>query len=159
MGGAGGRSICHIMRLVAGAASDVERKLSSLSYSATLQLTVDTNIGLDNAGAYTFGEIFSHNYQEGHIITSMSLAISSGFLTQRLMEDLDLRVKGLVYGERVSRRRSKTDDLISQLGRLFYHCGTKDAPMGVPFSQVCDGVRNCGSGADESICEVSGYPS
>ena len=125
----------------------------------TLQMTVDTNIGLDNTGAYTFGEIYSHNYQEGHIITSMSLAISSGFLTQRLLEDLDLRVKGLVYGERVSTRQSMTDDFVSEVGRLFYPCGTKDAPMGVPFSQVCDGVRNCGSGADESICDVSGYPS
>ena len=125
----------------------------------TLQLTVDTNIGLDNTGVYKFGEIYSHNYQEDHIITSMSLAISSGFLTQRLLEDLDLRMKGLVYGEQVSTRRSMTDVFVSELGRLFYPCGTEVAPMGVPFSQVCDGVRNCGSGADESICGVSGYPS
>ena len=59
----------------------------------------------------------------------------------------------------MSIRRSMTDDFVSELGRLFYPCGTEDAPMGVPFSQVCDGVRNCGSGADESICDVSGYPS
>ncbi|KAK3760850.1 hypothetical protein RRG08_034692 [Elysia crispata] len=109
-------------------------------------------------GPSKLGEIYVNQYSDNPILTSKSLAAASGFLQQKLQEYPYLQLKGFVHGERLNAFNESNKDLIAQLNRLFYPCDSDDSIHGVPFSQVCDGVKDCSSGADESLCQEIGYP-
>ncbi|GFR80212.1 G-protein coupled receptor GRL101-like, partial [Elysia marginata] len=51
------------------------------------------------------------------------------------------------------------NQILSEIGQLFFSCGSGVPLAGVPFSDVCNGVLDCSSGADESICDTGGYAS
>ncbi|GFR58131.1 relaxin receptor-like protein [Elysia marginata] len=98
-----------------------------------------------------FGEIHISGIGEYSMKTSMSLAIASGFLQQQIQKNVNLLIEGLVDKEQVSVSQ-RGRGFIKKLASLFYSCDRDNSSHGVPWSQICDGVRDCSSGADEFIC-------
>ncbi|GFR85102.1 relaxin receptor-like protein [Elysia marginata] len=111
------------------------------------------------------------------IRASTTLAIASGFLKQKIQEftfeknsDIvllrpqslvndHLKIEGIVFKEDLVIPNGREENIVAELGRLFFQCDSDNSTHGVPWSQVCDGVKDCSSGDDESLCGEIGYPS
>ncbi|GFO03744.1 low-density lipoprotein receptor-related protein [Plakobranchus ocellatus] len=103
------------------------------------------------------GKIYVTNSKEMYILTSMSLAVSTGFIHHLIQNQPMVRIEGLVQDEVFTVSNTINNDLFHSSSPLFFRCGLIDGIYGVPHSQVCDGKEDCSF--DEAFCDETAYPS